>query len=164
MATGENQAATLPLGKTLVTWDNEKGDENVYENTRTNVSKDAQEHKDNEEDKASPSRAEEIPNLELDGKEAKPKDVSRTVSPEGLVYVSVEINTSSKTPRIVVQKPKAKDKLDKKQTQDKKQKEIVKEVKPSYEAVEYSSLDYLATSVAATEEGVGSLADTDAKE
>ncbi|KAK6963286.1 lectin BRA-3 [Biomphalaria glabrata] len=164
MATGENQAATLPLGKTLVTWDNEKEDENVYENTRTNVSKDVQEHKDNEEDKTSPLSAEEIPNLELDGKEAKPKDVSRTVSPEGLVYVSVEINTSSKTPRIVVQKPKVKNKLDKKQTQDKKQKEIVKEVKPSYEAVEYSSLDYLATSVAATEEGVGSLADTDAKE
>ncbi|KAK0057507.1 lectin BRA-3 [Biomphalaria pfeifferi] len=161
MATGVNQAATLPLGKTLVTWDDEKEDVNVYENTRNNVSKEAQEHKDNEEDKTSPSRAEEIPSPELHGQEAKPKDVSRTVSPEGLVYVSVEINTSRKNPRIVVQKPKT---VDKKQTQNKKPKEIVKEVKPSYEAVEYSSLDYLATSVAATEDGVGDLAVTDAKE
>uniref|UniRef100_A0A2C9KXE1 Fibronectin type-III domain-containing protein n=1 Tax=Biomphalaria glabrata TaxID=6526 RepID=A0A2C9KXE1_BIOGL len=154
MATGKKQAATLPLGKTLVTWDDEKEDVNVYENAREDTANQVQEFED-KENNDKPSYEEKLPLQEKDGEASKPKEDSRTISPEGLVYVSVEINRCG--PQIVVEKPKAADKLDKKQTQNKKQKKIVKEVKPSYEAVEYSSLDYLATSVAATEEGVGGL-------
>ncbi|KAK6963287.1 lectin BRA-3 [Biomphalaria glabrata] len=154
MAAGKKQAATLPLGKTLVTWDDEKEDVNVYENAREDTANQVQEFEDKEYNHT-PSNEEKLPLQEPDGEASKRKEDSRTISPEGLVYVSVEINRSG--PQIVVEKPKVEDKVDKKQTQNKKQKEIVKEVKPSYDAVEYSSLDYLATSVAATEEGVGGL-------
>ncbi|KAI8775058.1 hypothetical protein BgiBS90_023534, partial [Biomphalaria glabrata] len=154
MAAGKKQAATLPLGKTLVTWDDEKEDVNVYENAREDTTNQVQEFEDKEYN-PTPSNEEKLPLQEPDGEASKRKEDSRTISPEGLVYVSVEINRSG--PQIVVEKPKVEDKVDKKQTQDKKQKEIVKEVKPSYDPVEYSSLDYLATSVAATEDGVGGL-------
>uniref|UniRef100_A0A2C9LZL3 C-type lectin domain-containing protein n=1 Tax=Biomphalaria glabrata TaxID=6526 RepID=A0A2C9LZL3_BIOGL len=158
MATGDHQAGTLPFGKTLVTWGNEKEDANVYENTLDDTSKQVPVHKDNNKETAMHSNDDEIPNLELDKHKPKPDEDFRTVSAEGLIYISVEINRNG--PQIVVEKPKVEDKLGKKKTKNKNQKEIVKEVKPSYEAVEYSSLDYLATSVAATEEGVRSLADT----
>ncbi|KAK0057508.1 lectin BRA-3 [Biomphalaria pfeifferi] len=150
MATGKKQAATLPLGKTLVTWDDEKEDVNVYENAREDTLNQVQELKDNEYNDT-PSNEKKLPLQEPDGEASKPKEDSRTISPEGLVYVSVEINRSG--PQIVVEKPKVEEMLDKKQTQDKEQ----KAVKPSYEAVEYSSLDYLATSVAATKDDVGGL-------
>ncbi|XP_055865666.1 uncharacterized protein LOC106058099 [Biomphalaria glabrata] len=158
MATGDHQAQTLPLGKTLVTWDNEKEDANVYANTLDDTSEQGQELKDHRKETAMPSNDDEIPNLELDKQNVNPNEDFRTVSAEGLVYVSVEISRSG--PQIVGENPKVTEKLDKNLTKGKKKTQITKEVKPTYEAVEYSSLDYLATSVAATEDGVSDLTDT----
>uniref|UniRef100_A0A2C9LF89 Uncharacterized protein n=1 Tax=Biomphalaria glabrata TaxID=6526 RepID=A0A2C9LF89_BIOGL len=158
MATGDHQAKTLPLGKTLVTWDNEKEDANVYANTLDDTSEQGQELKDHRKETAMPSNDDEIPNLELDKQNVNPNEDFRTVSAEGLVYVSVEISRSG--PQIVGENPKVTEKLDKNLTKGKKKTQITKEVKPTYEAVEYSSLDYLATSVAATEDGVSDLTDT----
>ncbi|KAK0057509.1 lectin BRA-3 [Biomphalaria pfeifferi] len=155
IATGKRQASTLPLGKTLVTWDD---DINVYENTPEDTSKQDQEHT---HDKVS-SKESEISNRELQMQEAKPSEDSRTVSPEGLVYVSVEINRTSKTPKLVEEKPKASDKMGK--SQDENKTEICQEGKSSYDTVEYSSLDYLATSQAAIENSSGSLAGTEVNE
>ncbi|KAK6963288.1 hypothetical protein BgiMline_030412, partial [Biomphalaria glabrata] len=159
--TGKRQASTLPLGKMLVTWDD---DINVYENTPEDTPKQDQEHTNDKENKDTSSKEGEISNRELQMQEAKPSEDSRTVSPEGLIYVSVEINRSSKTPKLVEEKPKASDKLGKTQTKDENKTEIHQERKSSYDAVDYSSLDYLATSLAAIENSSGSLADTVANE
>ncbi|XP_055866265.1 uncharacterized protein LOC106052491 isoform X1 [Biomphalaria glabrata] len=157
--TGKRQASTLPLGKTLVTWDD---DINVYENTPEDTPKQDQEHTNDKENIDRSSKEGEISNRELQMQEAKPIEDSRTVSPEGLVYVMVEINRSSKTPKLVEEKPQASDKLGK--SQDENKTEICQEGKSSYDAVEYSSLDYLATSLAAIENSSGSLAGTEANE
>nr|KAI8734420.1 hypothetical protein BgiMline_027734 [Biomphalaria glabrata] len=73
IATGKRQASTLPLGKTLVTWDDNKEDINVYTNTPEDTSKQDQDHKNDKENKDKSSNEGKMSNKELRIQKLNPK-------------------------------------------------------------------------------------------